>query len=113
MHNNNTNFSAIQEELENFSSHKVYPINGEAKPRKESTKKLPFIIQVENFLHEHFEFRHNAINEKIEYKSIGVEGEWKEANENVISRFLEHNHFKYSPTKTLALLCSDFVPSYN
>ena len=88
-------------------------INGKDEIELPNNKNLPLIVQVENFLKKRFEFRRNVINEKIEYKSTENNGEWNEANENDISRLLEHNYFKFSPTKTASLLNSDFVKSYN
>ncbi|MFC4230961.1 VapE domain-containing protein [Parasediminibacterium paludis] len=78
-----------------------------------TNKNLPLIVQVENFLNERFEFRKNIVNEKTEYKAKGNDNLWMEANENVISRLLEHNYFKYSPSKTASLLDSDFVKFFN
>jgi len=78
-----------------------------------TNKNLPLIIQVENFLNERFEFRKNIVNEKTEYRAKGNTDKWMEANENVISRLLEHNYFKYSPSKTASLLDSDFVKFFN
>jgi hypothetical protein len=76
-------------------------------------KSLPVIIQVENFLNDRYDFRKNLVNEKVEYKRKDAGAEWIDANENEISRLLEHNYFKFSPAKTASLLNSDFVPSYN
>ncbi len=76
-------------------------------------KSLPIIVQVENFLNDRYEFRKNTVNERTEYKKKDPGSLWIEANENEISRLLEHNYFRFSPSKTASLLNSDFVQSYN
>lgn len=83
-------------------------------PNPSKNKNLPLITRVENFLNENFEFRRNLINEKLEYKKMKEQNSfWEQANENVISRFLQKNYFNYSPNKTAELLNSDFVNEFN
>lgn len=81
-------------------------------PPDNDNRRKPVILQVEEFLSKKFDFRRNIVNEKVEVKekkSIN----WKEVNENEISRLLEHNFFSYGPNKTAALLYSDFVKKHN
>lgn len=96
--------------------------------REKKSKQVPLITQVEDFLNERFNFQKNAVNEKIEYRykkdfwelhepeaweAANKNENWIEANENVLSRLLEKNWLKYPPSKTAALLYSDFVNDFN
>jgi predicted P-loop ATPase len=88
--------------------------SNDQQPIKKNDKNLPQITQVENFLSEHFDFRRNVINEKLEFRKRNEESiTWLQVNENAISRFLQKNYFNYSPNKTADLLNSDFVNEYN
>lgn len=86
--------------------------NNENQSKVESHQ--PMIAQVENFLKKHFEFRKNVVLNVTEYREKNnPKSIFKPCNENSLSRFLQHSSFNYSPTKTGALIYSDFVQDYN
>lgn len=71
-----------------------------------NTKQFP-LVEVVNFLNEHFQFRKNIVKNIVECRSIEdgkPQGDWELANENDIWMFLGYHNFNFSPNKIHSLL---------
>ena len=108
-------YKPLNEVKENVESPKVENVEPIKEPLIKSKKSnVPMIVQVEEFLNDNFDFRKNVVLNVTEYKEKNEEiNKWISCNENVLSRKLQHNYFNYSPSKTGALIYSDFVKEYN
>lgn len=78
-------------------------------------KKIPLIDKIENFLNDRYDFRHNVVTGKLEYK-LKDRKQFLVINdfqENSLLRELLKNHIKCSFTVLRAILNSDFCYLYN
>lgn len=78
-------------------------------------KKIPLIDKIENFLNDRYDFRHNVVTGKLEYKlkdrkSFLIINDFQE---NSLLRELLKNHIKCSFTVLRTILNSDFCYIYN
>ncbi len=91
---------------------KISVINNSSNGNENSKGHKNIVIQVEEFLNEHYCLRFNEVSNRIEEKKKDKD-EWKDLNENNIYRYLLHNDFNISQAKLTAILRSDFVTTYN
>ena len=78
-------------------------------------KKIPLIDKIENFLNDRYDFRHNVVTGKLEYK-LKDRKQFLVINdfqENSLLRELLKNHIRCSFTVLRAILNSDFCYLYN
>ena len=80
-----------------------------------SDKPLRNIEDIEDFLDENYNFKHNVVSGKIEYKNSSEDNFriMEEKNFNSIHRDLDYNNYNISHDKLYKILNSDYVSSYN
>lgn len=91
-------------QVNNLSEKNIIP----EKPTNETSR----FYQVESYLNSKFYFRYNEVSNEVEYKEKTVK-EFQLLNENNLYRHLQLNNVSFSQNNLLALLRSDFVPSFN
>jgi len=92
-------------------THKKREEEEEEKEKKEE-KNFSKFFQVEKYLKSRYDIRYNEVSNDIEYKPK-EETEYKELKDSNLYRELQLNNIHFSQNNLLALLRSDFVPSYN
>ncbi len=85
--------------------------NGKQKKEKSENKYGKFVI-VEKYINEHYDLRFNEVSGDIEYKQKN-ENKYRQLNENNLYRELRINNISFSQSDLMAILRSDFVPTYN
>jgi predicted P-loop ATPase len=100
------------EDFKNLISSTIQQTELIEKQKKIETTGKTIFHQTEEYLNAFYHFRYNTIKQEIEYSTIG-KYDFKPINENSLYLELQKKGIKISQNNLIAILKSDFIPTYN